>query len=60
MHTGRVCSKKAVQERSTSRIILQFPCLRAEKNIFVAADSKIGLRSVLENHGVPNCEFLGR
>lgn len=28
--------------------------------VFATEDSKIGLRSVLENHGVPNCEFLGR
>ena len=34
--------------------------LKAAEIVFATEDSKRGLRSVVENHGVPNCEFFGR
>ncbi|MDO4493970.1 MAG: enoyl-CoA hydratase/isomerase family protein [Clostridia bacterium] len=33
--------------------------LKAAEIVFATEDSKRGLKSVIENHGVPNCEFYG-
>lgn len=34
--------------------------LEAAQIVFATEDSKRGLKSVVENHGVPNCEFYGK
>lgn len=51
------CVRKATQNNIADARAFE---LKAAEIVFATEDSKIGLRSVLENHGVPNCEFLGR
>lgn len=51
------CVRKATQNNIAEARAFE---LQAAEIVFATEDSKIGLRSVIENHGVPNCEFLGK
>lgn len=51
------CVRKATQNNIEEARAFE---LKAAEIVFATEDSKIGLKSVVENHGVPNCEFYGR
>ncbi len=51
------CVRKATQNNIEEARALE---LKAAEIVFETEDCKIGLKSVFENHGVPNCEFYGK
>lgn len=51
------CVRKATQNNIEEARAFE---LEAAEIVSATEDSKNGLRSVVENHGVPNCEFYGR
>ncbi len=51
------CVRKATQQGMAEARAFE---LRAAETVFATEDCKNGLRSVVENGGVPNCEFYGR
>lgn len=51
------CVRKATQNNIEEARALE---LKAAEIVFATEDSKRGLQSVVEDHGVPNCEFYGR
>lgn len=50
------CVRKATQQGIEEARAFE---LEAAEIVFATEDSKRGLKSVIENHGVPNCEFYG-
>ena len=51
------CVRKATQQGMDEARAFE---LRAAEIVFATEDCKRGLRSVVENNGVPNCEFYGK
>lgn len=51
------CVRKATQNNIEEARALE---LKAAEIVFATEDCKVGLKSVFENHGVPNCEFYGK